>query len=163
MTFMWPLAQDRHEAPPGRPQCPQGRRKVKRAEAPANRPGSAALPCSELLQPHHPIAECLLHTQPLLMALLSQAPGLAPARAGRERTLRPPPHTCLPSQGSHTCPPGGACTTVPLLTPPPKPTDLCPTGQPSPCLVSPGAWGPRPRVWGGSSQASVDNQERASL
>ena len=86
VTFMWPLAQDRHEAPPGRP---QGRWKVKRAEAPANCPGSAALPCSELLQPHRPIAECLLHTQPLPMALLSQAPGLAPAENGH----RAPDHT----------------------------------------------------------------------
>lgn len=47
--------------------------------------------------------------------------------------------------------------------PPLKPTDLCPTCQPSPCLVSPGAWGPRPRVWGGNSQASVDNQSVKGL
>ena len=150
VTLMWPLAQDRHEAPPGRPQGPWGRWKVKRAEAPASLPGSTALPCSKPLQPHRPIAECLLHTQPLSTAFLSQAPVPAPPGAGGQSTDTTPPH-----HSPAFCPRGP----IPALLggpiqwslcspcPPPhplKPTDFCPTCQPSPCPVSPGAWGPRP-------------------
>lgn len=101
-------------------QGPRGRRKVKRAAAPANLPGSTAPPYSKPLQPHRPIAECLLHTQPLPRALLSQAPVLAPPGEGGQSTDTTP-LTCLLSQGYHPCPPGRACTTVPLLTLPPTP------------------------------------------
>ena len=104
-------------------------RKVERAEASADHPGGKPLTCSPPLQPHCPIAECLLQTQLLPTALLSQVPLLALLGRWSEHRHHPPLHhsPALPPRGPTPCPLGAACGTAPMLPLAPhasRPTDL---------------------------------------